>query len=132
VERSQQSVGHFGDDRDGLGRTEWLLPTQNPSHPSTTAVATNVFVVAITAMTASIGQFSYFLQEGGTALATCLVWLAFTVPGVIIGGQIGAYVAKQISQHALERFLAVVFALVAAILLRDALPSVTNSLNQYG
>ncbi|AFY71167.1 protein of unknown function DUF81 [Thalassoporum mexicanum PCC 7367] len=112
----------------GLGELNGFYLLKIKRVPGTTAVATNVFVVAITAMTASIGQFSYFLHQGGTALETLVSVVTFTVPGVIIGGQIGAFVAKQISQHALEKFLAVVFALVAAILLRNALPSVTDSL----
>ena len=45
----------------------------------------------------------------------------FTVPGVIVGGQLGSRVASRISQRALERGLGVLFALVSIITLADAI-----------
>jgi uncharacterized membrane protein YfcA len=45
----------------------------------------------------------------------------FTVPGVIIGAQLGSHVARRISQHTLERTLGVLFILVAALTLGEAL-----------
>jgi uncharacterized protein len=50
-------------------------------------------------------------------LSICL----FTVPGVIIGGQIGSRVASRIPQHTLEIGLAVLFILVAALTLGQVL-----------
>jgi len=50
-------------------------------------------------------------------LNTVLSLVIFTVPGVIIGGQLGPLVASRISQHTLERGLAILFILVAALML---------------
>ena len=49
----------------------------------------------------------------GTVLSICV----FTVPGVVIGGQLGPIVATRLSQHTLERSLGVLFLLVGALML---------------
>jgi uncharacterized membrane protein YfcA len=45
----------------------------------------------------------------------------FTVPGVIIGAQLGSTVARRISQDNLERGLGVLFVIVAALTLGEIL-----------
>ena len=45
----------------------------------------------------------------------------FAVPGVIIGGQLGPMVSSRISQHTLERALAILFIIVAALMLGEVL-----------
>jgi hypothetical protein len=45
----------------------------------------------------------------------------FTVPGVIIGAQLGSAVAHRISQHTLERALGVLFTIVAALTLAEVI-----------
>jgi len=45
----------------------------------------------------------------------------FTVPGVIVGAQLGALVAGRILQHTLERGLGVLFTLVAALTLGEVI-----------
>lgn len=50
-------------------------------------------------------------------VATVPALSAFTVPGVIVGGQLGPVVASRISQHTLEKMLGVLFALVGALML---------------
>ncbi len=62
-----------------------------------------------------------FAQEGGETLSTVLSLVIFTVPGVIIGGQLGPFVSSRISQHTLERGLAVLFILVAALMLGEVI-----------
>ena len=52
-------------------------------------------------------------------LATVISIVAFTVPGVIVGGQLGSLVATRISPHVLERALGVLFILVAVLMLAD-------------
>ena len=47
------------------------------------------------------------------------VRMAEVVPGVIIGGQIGPVVSSRISQHTLERGLAALFIIVAALMLGE-------------
>jgi uncharacterized membrane protein YfcA len=54
-------------------------------------------------------------------LTTVLNIVIFTVPGVIIGGQLGSRVASRISQHTLERGLGVLFILVGALTLGEVI-----------
>lgn len=101
----------------GLGEVNGFYLLKRCRMPSQVAIATNVFIVAITALVASCGHFVNFVQEGGETLETVLNLVSFTVPGVIIGAQLGSFVASHIPQQTLERSLAVLFALVAAITL---------------
>lgn len=103
----------------GLGELNGYFLLRRCWVPSRVAVATSVFVVAVTALLASVGHFITFAQAGGETLSTVLGLVVFTVPGVIIGGQLGPMVASRISQHTLEHILAALFILVAALLLGE-------------
>lgn len=103
----------------GLGELNGYFLLQRCRVPSPVAVATSVFVVAITALVASTGHFIKFVQTGGETLSTVLNLVIFTVPGVIIGGQLGPLVASRISLHTLERGLAILFILVAFLTLGE-------------
>lgn len=101
----------------GLGEMNGYFLLQRCRVPSKVSVATSVFVVAVTALIASAGHFVQFARSGGGVLLTVLSLCIFTVPGVIIGGQIGSRVASRIPQRALELGLAVLFIGVAALTL---------------
>ena len=103
----------------GLGELNGYFLLQRCRIPSRVAVATSVFVVAVTALVASTGHFVKFAQTGGDTLNTVLSLVIFTVPGVIVGGQIGPLVSSRISQHTLERGLAGLFLIVAALMLGE-------------
>jgi len=45
---------------------------------------------------------------------------AFTVPGVVLGGQLGSHLAKRIPHRHMERLLGLLFVLVAALTLGEA------------
>ncbi|MFQ5629952.1 MAG: sulfite exporter TauE/SafE family protein [bacterium] len=105
----------------GLGELNGYFLLQRCRVPSRVAVASSVFVVAITALVASTGHFVKFVQSGGETLNTVLSLVIFTVPGVIIGGQLGSLVSNKISQHTLERGLAILFILVAAFTLGEVI-----------
>ena len=105
----------------GLGEMNGYFLLQRCRVPSKVSVATGVFVVAMTALIASSGHFVRFAHEGGDVMMTVLSLVIFTVPGVIIGGQIGSRVASRISQHALEFSLAILFILVAILMLGDVI-----------
>lgn len=105
----------------GLGELNGYFLLQRCRVPSRIAVATSVFVVSITALVASTGHFARFIQAGGETLSTVLNLVIFTVPGVIIGGQIGSLVSGRISQRALERGLAILFILVALLTLGEVM-----------
>lgn len=105
----------------GLGEMNGYYMLRRCQMPAHIAVATSVFVVAVTALTASIGHLVKFLQAGGDSLATVSALVTFTVPGVIIGGQIGPMITSRISQQMLERTLGILFMVVAMVLLGDGL-----------
>lgn len=99
----------------GLGELNGYFLLRRCRVPSKVSVATSVFVVAVTALSASIGHFVRFSQSGWEVLSTVLSIVIFTVPGVIIGAQLGALVANRIPQRILERALAILFILVALL-----------------
>ncbi len=105
----------------GLGELNSYFLLQRCRVPSKVSVATSVFVVALTALIAASGHLLQFTQSGGDALITVLSLILFTVPGVIIGGQLGSMVASHIPQRLLERSLGVLFILVAALTLGEAM-----------
>jgi uncharacterized membrane protein YfcA len=103
----------------GLGELNSYFLLRRCRVPSKVSIATSVFVVAVTALSASIGHFARFTQSGWEVLSTVLSIVIFTVPGVIIGAQLGALVANRIPQRVLERSLAILFILVALLTLGE-------------
>ena len=103
----------------GLGELNGYFLLQRCRVPSRVSVATSVFVVAFTALSAATGHLFQFVQAGSDVLATVFSIVIFTVPGVIIGGQLGPSVASRISQHTLERALGVLFIIVAVLTLGE-------------
>jgi uncharacterized membrane protein YfcA len=95
----------------GLGELNGYFLLQRCRVPSKVSVATSVFVVALIR----------FTQAGDEVLNTVLSIVIFTVPGVIIGGQLGSRVASRIPQHTLERGLGVLFILVGALTLGEVI-----------
>ena len=77
----------------GLGELNGYFLLQRCRVPSSVAVATSVFVVAVTALLASTGHFIKFVQIGGETLNTVLNIVVFTVPGVLVGAQLGSLVS---------------------------------------
>jgi hypothetical protein len=105
----------------GLGELNGYFLLQRCRVPSKVSVATSVFVVALTALSASAGHLIRFTQAGDEVLNTVLSIVIFTVPGVIIGGQLGSRVASRVPQHTLERGLGVLFILVGALTLGEVI-----------
>ncbi len=105
----------------GLGELNGYFLMRRCRVPSSVAVATSVFVVAVTALAAGTGQLVKFIQIGGEGLSMILGLIIFTIPGVIVGGQIGASVSVSIPQPVLERALGVLFLIIAALTLGEAI-----------
>ena len=101
----------------GLGELNSYYLLQRCKVPGKVAVATSVFTVAFTAMAAATGHLINFVSGGGETLGTVFGLVVFTAPGVVIGGQLGPYIATKISQHALKKSLGVLFILVASLML---------------
>lgn len=85
--------------------------------PTPVAVATSIFVVVITVLVASVGHFVAFAKAGPEVLGQVLGVAVYTIPGVIIGGQIGPRVQKYLPADAMKVAIAVLFILVGAFTL---------------
>jgi len=96
----------------GLGELNGFFLLRRCRVPSPVAVATGVLVVAGTALSAASIHLWRFAQAGGEALPTVASLALFTVPGVLVGGQLGPLLAERIPDRMLERGLGVLFALV--------------------
>lgn len=81
--------------------------------PPRVAIATSVFVLAIAAIAGAAVH----------ALAATPVWyvVAWSIPGVLIGGTIGTRVGKYVPSEIMEPALGVVFAIVGVIVLASEL-----------
>ncbi|MFQ5533830.1 MAG: sulfite exporter TauE/SafE family protein [Sphingomonadales bacterium] len=80
--------------------------------PIPVAAATSVFVVIVTVASASFMQISQMVAEGGMV---AVPWnlVIYTVPGVIIGGQIGPWLQGKISHDVMERAIGILFAAIS-------------------
>ena len=81
--------------------------------PPRVAIATSVFVLAVAAIAGAAVH----------ALAATPVWyvVAWSIPGVLIGGTIGTRVGKYVPSEIMEPALGVVFAAVGVIVLASEL-----------
>lgn len=101
----------------GLGELNTYALVERCRIPSRVTVATGVVVVAITALAASVTHLVEFATNGAQALPTVLQLAIFTVPGVILGGQLGPQVSKRIPEVPLIRSLGWLFVVVSALTL---------------
>ena len=104
----------------GLGELNGYFLLQRCRVPSSVSVATSVFVVAITALVASGGHVYQVAQGGLTGLTTMANLLLFTIPGVVIGAQLGPAVAERVPDRVMEIFLGGLFTITAGLLLFEA------------
>jgi len=104
----------------GLGELNGYFLLQRCRVPSSISVATTVFVVSITALAASVGHVVQIGQGGLPQLATMGNLLLFTVPGVVIGAQLGPMLAERVPDRAMEIGLGGLFTITAGLLLFEA------------
>jgi uncharacterized membrane protein YfcA len=104
----------------GLGELNGYFLLQRCRVPSSISVATTVFVVAITALAASVGHVVQIGQDGLPQLATMGNLLLFTVPGVVIGAQLGPVLAEHVPDRAMEIGIGGLFTITASLLLFEA------------
>ncbi len=85
--------------------------------PTKVAVATSIFVVVITVLVASVGHFYEFVQEGGGVLSQVLNIIVYTIPGVIIGGQLGPLLQKKVPPDVMKVSISLLFIGVGVFML---------------
>ncbi len=100
----------------GLG--ELLMPNlvKRCKIPVAVSAATSVFVIAVTVLSGSITAILALLRHGGV---DAVPWglIAYTVPGAVIGGQLGSRFQGRISDAMTERIIATLFAIVGVAFL---------------
>jgi hypothetical protein len=90
--------------------------------PSPVAVATSIFVVVITVLVASMGHVFGFIEEGGSDALDEMVNVAmFTVPGVLIGGQLGPRLQARVNPDKMKVLISWIFMGVGAFMLSTLL-----------
>jgi hypothetical protein len=105
----------------GLGEIDEHFFLERCHIPSMVSVATGVFVLLFTTLSASLGHLLGFIQTGGPVLSTVLGILVFAIPGVLIGGQLGPWVAALFPQRAFDRTLHVLLLAVACLALVEVI-----------
>lgn len=85
--------------------------------PTPVAVGTSIFVVVITVLVASAGHFYEFATEGGAVLEKVVNLVIFSVPGVILGGQIGPKLQKILPEDKLKIGIAFLFMAIGVFML---------------
>ncbi|MEE8330702.1 MAG: sulfite exporter TauE/SafE family protein [Acidimicrobiia bacterium] len=104
----------------GLGEANTYALVKRCRVPTRITVATGVVVVAVTALVASVTHLIDFVQTGGDAITTVRNIVIFTVPGVIVGGQLGPVVTRRVSERTLIRSLGWLFLFIAIVTLGEA------------
>ncbi|GAB4232384.1 MAG: hypothetical protein Tsb0034_05140 [Ekhidna sp.] len=86
--------------------------------PTPVAVATSIFVVVVTVLVASIGHFYEFIFHSTEATLNQVVnVIAYSIPGVIIGGQIGPKLQKIIPADTMKVSIAVLFVVIGIFMM---------------
>ena len=96
----------------GIGEVTIPLLVRRYRFPVAVAAATSILVVIVTVMSASFAQFLGLINQGGI---NAIPWhlVMYTVPAVIIGGQIGPQLQGVIPAQTVERFIGVLFTIIA-------------------
>ena len=105
----------------GLGEIDEHFFLERCHVPSRVSVATSVFVVLFTTLSASAGHLIRFTLAGGLELDTVLSLVIFAIPGALLGGQLGPWFINRLPERALSRALQILLLLVAALTLLEAL-----------
>jgi len=78
--------------------------------PSPVAVATSIFVVVVSVLVASLGHFYYFATSADAGvLSQVLSIVVFTIPGVVLGGQLGPMVQATVDPDRVKLGIALLF-----------------------
>ncbi len=91
--------------------------------PSPVAVGTSIFVVVVTVFVASVGHVFGFMEEGGTETLDEMMNVAiFTVPGVLVGGQLGPRLQSRVDPDKMKVLISGLFMAVGAFMLSTLVP----------
>ncbi len=95
----------------GLGELEMPNLVKRCKIPVAISAATSVFVIAIAVLSGSITSVAVLVQKGGLGAVPWNLVL-YTIPGAVLGGQIGSRFQGRISSEHSERLIAILFLVV--------------------
>lgn len=101
----------------GLGELNAFYLMKRRDLPSDVAIATSVLVVAGTVVAAASGHLLGFVRMGPEMLSAVGNLVMFTIPGVIIGAQIGCMIGARAPRELIMRVLGVLFVIVAMFII---------------
>ena len=106
-------IGSFLTGLLGVGIGEVVMPqlAKRNGVPIPVAAATSVFVVIVVVAAASFTQISSLIAQGGVKAVPWNV-VVYTIPAVIIGGQIGPRLQGKVSQRSMERAIGYLFLVI--------------------
>jgi uncharacterized membrane protein YfcA len=100
----------------GLGEVEMPNLVKRCKIPVAVSAATSVFVIAVAVLSGSITAVLALIQRGGLE---GVPWnlVVYTVPGAVIGGQLGSRFQGRISSENTERFMSILFTIIGVAFL---------------
>ena len=102
----------------GLAELEEYQLVARCKVPTPVAVATSIFTVVITVFFASLGHIYQFATDADSdVLQQVMNVVLFTIPGVIIGGQIGPMVQKRINPDVMKVSIIILFITIGLFIL---------------
>lgn len=116
-ETATMSIGAFLTGMVSVGIGEVIISQlTRKGVPVGIAAATSVMVVIVTVAFASTTLVLEIIQDGGVK---AVPWnlVCYSIPGVLIGGQIGPRLQGRISQRAMERAIGILFLILAVAML---------------
>ncbi|MBU0668075.1 sulfite exporter TauE/SafE family protein [Patescibacteria group bacterium] len=99
----------------GIGETNHYYLLIRNKYPTTFAVGTSVFMIAITAFFCSLFNLFYFAGSSSFDLVKTASILVFAIPSVIFGARIGVRIAHIIERQHFNYMLAGIFCFMCVI-----------------
>ena len=102
----------------GLGELNEYNFLKRMRLPVSASSATSVFLVAMSATVGASLHAYFLLSEGDTSVFSDVAsLLVFTVPGVVVGAQVGVRLSGIISERLMAKFVGVLFATLGVLTL---------------
>jgi len=100
----------------GLGEVNELNFLKKLKMPVPSASGTSVFLVAMSAIVGVCAHTYFLISRGELSIFTNVIsLLIFTVPGVVLGAQVGVLLSNRINRQTMGKFVGVLFVILAIL-----------------
>ncbi len=100
----------------GLGEVNEFNFLQRLKLPVPAASGTSVFLVAMSAIVGVCAHTYFLLTEGGiTVFGHVFSILVFTIPGVVLGAQVGVLLSNRINRKSMGKFVGALFVVLSIL-----------------